>query len=81
MTLLLTSALFLALAGYGIHLRRKYAGSSECNRYARAFEGPDGTRYTTSSISRINDFDPGPPQTCFEPKAAVGLRGVHSHKS
>jgi hypothetical protein len=67
MTLFLTSALFLTLAGYGIHLQRKSADSSECSGSARVFEGPDGTRYTTTSIFRINEFDPGPPQTWFEP--------------
>jgi hypothetical protein len=71
MTLFLISAFFFALAGYGIYLRGKCASSSECCSYARVFEGPDGTRYATTSIFRINDFDPGPPQTCFEPCAIL----------
>jgi hypothetical protein len=69
MTLILISALVFAIAGCGIYLRGKYARPTECSSYARVFEGPDGTRYTTTSIFRINDFDPGPPQTCFEPSA------------
>jgi hypothetical protein len=71
MTLFLISAFFFALAGYGIYLRGKYTSSSECSRYARVFEGPDGTRYATNSILRINEFDPGPSQMCFEPSAIV----------
>ena len=71
MTLFLISAFFFALAGYGIYLRGEYTSSSECSLYARVFVGPDGTRYATTSILRINEFDPGPPQTCFEPSAIV----------
>ena len=72
MTLFVISALFLAFAGYGIYHRGKHSSSFECSSsYARVFEGPAGTRYATSSILRINEFDPGPPQTCFEPSAVV----------
>ena len=69
MTIFLISALVFVLAAYGIYLRGKLASSSACGSYARVFEGPDGTQYETTSILRINDFDPGPPQTCFEPSA------------
>jgi outer membrane lipopolysaccharide assembly protein LptE/RlpB len=71
MTLFVISALFLALAGCGIYLRGRRASPSERSIYARIFEGPDGTRYETTSISRINESDPGPQQTCFEPSAIL----------
>jgi hypothetical protein len=71
MTIILISAFFFALVGYAIYPRGKYARSSEWSRYARVFEGPDGTRHETASMLRINDFDPGPPQTCFEPSAIL----------